>query len=171
MKEAMAKVMVPVSFTGMVEVEVPAAVPQERCEALAHKVALARVLATTENPDAPEDDACEEYQVEFGLDEATAERNWDACRTTGVSGNWSLQAAVDDRADMKRYDLHLDGRLFLAQRELLLRIADLVRRKQPYQPATGDEGLLEGLLNLTDSLADQAHDQYGIDCLLPVRGQ
>ena len=55
------------------------------------------MLATTENPDAPEDDACGEYETEFGLDEATAGRNWDACRTTGTSGQWSLQAD-DDRA-------------------------------------------------------------------------
>jgi fructose 1,6-bisphosphatase len=68
--------------------------------------------------------------------------------------------------DMERYDLHLDGPAFRAQRELLLRIADLARRKHPYEPAPGDEALLEGLLNLTDAIADQAHDQYGIDCLL-----
>ena len=68
--------------------------------------------------------------------------------------------------DMKRYELHLDGQIFRAQRELVLKLADLARRKQPYEPALGDEGLLGGLLNLTDAIADQAHDQYGIDCLL-----
>jgi hypothetical protein len=30
----------------------------------------------------------------------------------------------------------------------------------------GDGVLLEGLLELTDAIADQAHDQHGIDCLL-----
>ena len=68
MKKEMTKVVVSVSFTGAVEVEVPADVPQERRESLARKVALARVLATTENPDAPEDDACAEYEEEFGLE-------------------------------------------------------------------------------------------------------
>jgi hypothetical protein len=68
--------------------------------------------------------------------------------------------------DTKHYELHLDGRLFRAQRELLLRVADLARRKLPYEPAPGDEAILEGLLNLTDSFADQAHDRHGIDCLL-----
>jgi hypothetical protein len=92
-KKPMLKVMVPVAFTGAVEVEVPAALPQDRRDALARKVALARVVATTDNPDAPEDDACEEYQAELGLDEATAGRNWDACKTAGVSGQWSLQPA------------------------------------------------------------------------------
>lgn len=100
--ETMLKVVVPVSFSGTVEVEVPAELPQERRESLASKVALARVLATTENPDAPEDDACADYETEFGLDEATAERNWDACRTTGVGGQWSLQADNDRAAIVER---------------------------------------------------------------------
>ncbi len=68
--------------------------------------------------------------------------------------------------DMERYELRLDGPALRAQRELLLRIADLARRGLPYPPASGDENLLEGLAALTDSLADQAHDKYGIECLL-----
>ena len=68
--------------------------------------------------------------------------------------------------DTKHYALNLDGKLFRVQRELLLRIADLTRRKEPYEPAPGDDDLLEGLLGLTDSIADQAHDRYGIECLL-----
>ena len=66
----------------------------------------------------------------------------------------------------KPYALNLDGPLFRAQRKLLVKIADLVHRKQPYEPAPGDDALLEGLFGLTDSIADQAHDQHGIDCLL-----
>ena len=61
----------------------------------------------------------------------------------------------------KQYALHIDGKLFRAQRELLVKIADLVRRKQPYEPSPSDGGLLEGLLNMTDAIADQAHDQHG----------
>jgi len=95
MKKQMQKVVVPVSFAGTVEVEVPAGVPEGRRDALARKVALARLLATTDNPDAPEEDACEEYQVEFGLDDATAGRNWDGCRTKGVTGTWSSSQATD----------------------------------------------------------------------------
>ena len=68
--------------------------------------------------------------------------------------------------DTKRYELDLDGKLFRAQRGLLLKIADLARRKEPYEPAPGDDDLLEGLLGLTDAIADQAHDRYGIECLL-----
>ncbi|MGO8750593.1 MAG: hypothetical protein ACLQNE_31985 [Thermoguttaceae bacterium] len=66
----------------------------------------------------------------------------------------------------KRYDLHLDGHLFRVQRELLLKIADHARRKQPYEPVPGDENLLDGLVELTDEIADQAHDRHGIECLL-----
>jgi hypothetical protein len=100
MSRRRAKVVVPVSFTGAVEVEVPAGVPAKRWEALARKVALARLLATTENPDAPEEDACAEYAEESRLSEATAGRDWDGCRTTGASGRWSLrvEAADDERA-------------------------------------------------------------------------
>jgi hypothetical protein len=92
-------VSVPVSFTGMVEVDVPDDVPQERREALARKVALARALATTENPDAPEDDACGEYEEEFGLDEATAGRDWDGCETAGAIGRWSAAGDVAAAAE------------------------------------------------------------------------
>jgi hypothetical protein len=67
---------------------------------------------------------------------------------------------------MRHYDLNLDGPAFRAQRKLLVKIADLAHRKCHYEPAPGDEQLLEGLLSLTDAIADQAHDRYGIDCLL-----
>jgi hypothetical protein len=47
-----------------------------------------------------------------------------------------------------------------------MKIADLAHRKRPYSLTPGDEVLLEGLIELTDELADQAHDRHGIDCLL-----
>ncbi len=53
----------------------------------------------------------------------------------------------------KQYVFRLDGRLFRAQRELLLKIADLVRRKQPYEPAPGDDRLLEGLIAMTNAIS------------------
>jgi hypothetical protein len=68
--------------------------------------------------------------------------------------------------NVKPYLLNLDGPAFRAQRRLLLRIADAVHRKQPYEPAPGDDDLLEGLIGLTDAVADQAHDRHDIDCLL-----
>ena len=60
----------------------------------------------------------------------------------------------------------INGPLFRNQRLLLLKIADLAQKKQPYEAAPGDEDLLEGLVNLTDDIADRAHDEHGIDCLL-----
>jgi hypothetical protein len=66
----------------------------------------------------------------------------------------------------KTYRLHIDGNLFRRQRGLLMRLGALVHGKQAYKPKPGDEALLEGLLNLTDAIADEAHDQHGIDCLL-----
>ena len=69
-----------------------------------------------------------------------------------------------------KYTLNIDGKLFRSQRELLMKIADLARRKRPCSPMPGDGALWEGLLELTDELADQAHDRHGIDCLLGEKG-
>ena len=66
------------------------------------------------------------------------------------------------------YTLTLDGPLFRKQREFLLRLSEGVRAKEatpPQLPADAEE-VLEGLISLTDQIADQAHDRYGIDCLL-----
>ena len=43
-----------------------------------------------------------------------------------------------------QYALHIDGKLFRRQRELLMRLAALVHGKQTYNPKPGDEELLEG---------------------------
>jgi hypothetical protein len=65
------------------------------------------------------------------------------------------------------YELRIDGPLLHAQRRLLLRLLDAVSHHQAYVPKTRDErGLWEGLISLTDAIADQAHDRHGIDCLL-----
>ena len=66
------------------------------------------------------------------------------------------------------FDLKIDGPVLREQRLLLLAVAnDLNRgRRQPGYP--GEKELVEGLLSLTDEIADQAADRYGIDCLLPV---
>ena len=81
-------------------------------------------------------------------------------------GEHTAKKEMDTVNELKQYSLNIDGPLFRKQRELLMKIADLVRQKRPYGPTPGDEVLLEGLLGLTDELADQAHDQHGIDCLL-----
>ena len=71
------------------EVEIPAGIPPERRETLASKVALARILATTENPDAPEEDACAEYRRSPGSTRRPP-GGVGRCKTKGVSGKWSL---------------------------------------------------------------------------------
>jgi hypothetical protein len=69
------------------------------------------------------------------------------------------------------YTLRIDGELFRRQRELLLKIQDAVSRHEPYIPAASDVDLLEGATTLLDEIADQAHDQHGIDCLLEGTGE
>jgi hypothetical protein len=69
--------------------------------------------------------------------------------------------------DMQRYTLQIDGGLLRQQRLLLLTLLDSFRRNVPMAPSAQDAGdLLEGISALLDEIADQGHDQYGIDCLL-----
>jgi len=78
-----------VQFSGVVSVAVPDHLSADDSSLLAEKLALARILATCDNPDAPEDDACCEYAEECSdTAQATAEEDWDACEITGVSGAW-----------------------------------------------------------------------------------
>ena len=56
---------------------------------------------------------------------------------------------------METYTLKIDGSLLRKQRKWLLELAE----KDPNDN-------LEGIINLLDEIADQAHDNYGIDCLI-----
>jgi hypothetical protein len=76
---------------------------------------------------------------------------------------------MESRILHQRYALNLDGPLFRSQRELLQCLFDTARRQEPILLGTEETELLEGVLNLTDNLADQAADRYGIDCLLPTQ--
>jgi hypothetical protein len=64
------------------------------------------------------------------------------------------------------YLLSIDGPQFREQRELLIRLCAAARTGRPCELGLQKAELLEGLVNLTDAVADQAHDRYGIDCLL-----
>jgi hypothetical protein len=57
------------------------------------------------------------------------------------------------------YRLRIDGPSFRQQRQLALRL-----RQQIADPQ--DQALWDGLIALTDEIADQAHDRHGLDCLL-----
>ena len=66
----------------------------------------------------------------------------------------------------KEYLLHLDGSELKSQRRLIDSFIAVEKElvslfEDPDIPKT-----LLGLQNLLDALADQAHDVYGIDCLL-----
>jgi hypothetical protein len=66
------------------------------------------------------------------------------------------------RIGLPEYRLSLCGGLFRRQRALLSRLATSARKNGD----PGDAELLDGLVQLTDAIADQAHDAHGIDCLL-----
>ena len=80
-----------VQFTGVVTVAVPDHLSDADAKLLAGKLALARVLATSDNPDGPEGDACEDYADECSeAAQTTVEGDWDQCEVSGVGGQWSL---------------------------------------------------------------------------------
>lgn len=86
------KLNIPVRFEGTIEVRIPyrSEMPNSHAYDLARKVALARILATTDNPDAPEDDAFEDYKNEvYGDSRRNAEADWDATEIIGVNGTWT----------------------------------------------------------------------------------
>jgi hypothetical protein len=78
----------------------------------------------------------------------------------------SETAAESDVVQPGPYHLTIDGPAFRKQRELLQRLRGFAAAKMPYWPAPGEVESLEGLIELTDEMADQAHDVHGIDCLL-----
>ena len=68
---------------------------------------------------------------------------------------------------LKPYALCIDGQLLRSQRQLLLKLVDTTFCGKPYAPpANEDRDLFEGIIELLDEIADQAHDRHGIDCLL-----
>ena len=86
----MATIDVPVQFAGTVSIQVPDRLSADDAKLLATKLALARILATTDNPDAPEDDAYSDYAEKCSsLAWKTAEADWDRCEVQGVSGQWT----------------------------------------------------------------------------------
>jgi hypothetical protein len=86
------KIDVPVQFSGVVSVVVPDHLSDADSSLLAEKLALARIVATCDNPDAPEDDACCDYAEQCSdTAQATSEQDWDACEITSVGGTWLIE--------------------------------------------------------------------------------
>jgi hypothetical protein len=73
-------------------------------------------------------------------------------------------------SDLERYALRIDGDLLRRQRQLLLKLVDPLHRKLP-DTSQVQTDLLEGVLAMLEEIADQAHDQYGIDCLLDEQAE
>ena len=86
----MKRIDIPVQFSGTVTILVPDHLSAVDARLLASKLALARVVATIDNPDAPEDDACEDYAEECSA-KATAGDDWDRCEVQGVGGKWTAK--------------------------------------------------------------------------------
>ena len=74
-------------------------------------------------------------------------------------------------AQIPRYALRIDGPQFRAQRQLLLNLTQWAKRQAPLVSDPDQENLLNGLINLTDEIADQAHDNYGVDCLIDEKDE
>lgn len=77
---------VEVKFQGIVSVNVPEHLDKDDRKLLAQKIALCRILATTDNPDAPDDQAFDEYEEQCN-NKLTAPDDWDIT-TLSVAGTW-----------------------------------------------------------------------------------
>lgn len=75
-------------------------------------------------------------------------------------------SGMSDTASSCQYELDIDGPALRAQRGLLVELVKHAEAQTPPAMDVSRRELLEGLVNLTDAIADQAHDRYGIDCLL-----
>jgi hypothetical protein len=72
----------------------------------------------------------------------------------------------------RNYLLAIDGPLLRRQRILLMQASEAAHRKAPLCfREESDRELLEGLVAMLDEIADQAHDRYGIDCLLEANAE
>lgn len=81
-----------------------------------------------------------------------------------------FRVAAVAASDLERYALRIDGDLLRRQRQLLLKLVDSLHNKLP-DTSRVQTDLLEGVLAMLDEIADQAHDQYGIDCLLDEQSE
>lgn len=78
-----------VRFDGDVKVLVPEHVSDADADVLAEKMALSRIVATTDNSNGPEEVACDEY-----LDEASgnaSEKDWDESSCATIGGSWTIE--------------------------------------------------------------------------------
>lgn len=130
-------------------------------------------------------------QILYGREHANgtwtyaANKEWsggDVCESVAsLLGSFGLMPEMDSDGELmeaalpeyqvkddqiRPYALRIDGPQFRAQRQLLLKLIPCVKRQTPLVSDPDHENLLDGLINLTDEIADQAHDNYGVDCLI-----
>jgi len=102
-----------------------------------------------------------------GTDEAMIEF-WYSPLSAQADGRKDNMDKVNVEAAHTHHDYYLtiDGPEFRRQRKLLLKLRTLADNGLPDFLGPGDVEQLDGVIHLTDELADQAHDRHGIDCLL-----
>ena len=115
--------------------------------------------------------ALEHSTAREALDEALfstlfADHKPEDTKTPAITTLRLVLSQPDGDRQRQCYDLSIDGPTFRAQRELILHFFESWQQQMPltFSPEQGE--LLEGLVNLTDAIADQAADRYGIECLL-----
>jgi hypothetical protein len=79
-----------IHFDGVTTVMVPDHLSNTDAKLLAEKVALARIVATIDKQDGPEDDAFDDY-FNHCLAKATAEQDWDNSQILCVGGKWTVE--------------------------------------------------------------------------------
>lgn len=84
------KILVDVEFNGTVAVEVPDDVAEEHRIALAESFALSRIIATADNPDAPDEDFVMELADKIKMPEEQAGEMWDRSHILGIGGSWDI---------------------------------------------------------------------------------
>lgn len=82
------KIEVQVKFEGIISVDVPDSLNAAMAKKLAELKALCFALVTTDNPDAPEEYACDDYVAEGG-----SETDWDASSFVDLGGAWSVEGS------------------------------------------------------------------------------
>jgi formylmethanofuran dehydrogenase subunit E len=87
----MIRIAVPVDFRGTVHVEIPDDVPEPDRLLLAAAKADAAVLAVVDNADAPEGEACDDYETSAQQPDRAA-ADWDASQVLDVGGEWTTLA-------------------------------------------------------------------------------
>jgi hypothetical protein len=112
--------------------------------------------------------AVTEYPVLPWHDMSGTETNM-ALKAAGL--DWGAEAGIATETQAARglqsYSLRIDGQLLRNQRQLLLKLVDAMAHGKPCNPLSEDDrNLFEGMIELLDSIADQAHDRHSIDCLL-----